>query len=82
MAQPVWRLQPGLKDVMFQMIHTTVLIVIVLTVVLFGGTISRMLELSGIRTGVGDNMGFSGDEDKSLPSPMMSVRKRKRIGLQ
>jgi sodium/hydrogen exchanger-like protein 6/7 len=58
---------------MSQMMHTIVLIILVLTVVLFGGTTSGMLELSGLRMGVGDDMGSSGDEDESLPLPTTSA---------
>src|SRR5262249_28270902 len=46
---------------------TTVLVVVVLTVVLFGGTTARMLEVLGIRTGVNDDEGASSDEDEGPP---------------
>lgn len=41
-------------------LRTTVLVVVVLTVVVFGGTIGRMIEILGIRTGVEDD-----DDDSS-----------------
>lgn len=42
-------------------LRTTVLVVVVLTVIMFGGTTARMLEVMGIRTGVED----AGDPDSS-----------------
>ena len=47
-----------------QMMRTTVLAVVVLTVIVFGGTTARMLEVLGIRTGVEDDEGGSSDEDE------------------
>ena len=47
-----------------QMMRTTVLAVVVLTVIIFGGTTARMLEVLGIRTGVEDDEGGSSDEDE------------------
>jgi solute carrier family 9 (sodium/hydrogen exchanger), member 6/7 len=44
-------------------LRTTVLVVVVLTVVVFGGTSARMLEILGIRTGVEDDGGMSSDEE-------------------
>jgi sodium/hydrogen exchanger-like protein 6/7 len=44
-------------------LRTTVLVVVVLTVVVFGGTTARMLEILGIRTGVEDDGGVSSDEE-------------------
>lgn len=46
-----------------QPLRTTVLVVVVLTVVLFGGTTARMLEVLGIRTGVEDEAASSSDEE-------------------
>lgn len=46
-----------------QPLRTTVLVVVVLTVVLFGGTTARMLEVLGIRTGVEDEAASSTDEE-------------------
>ncbi|KAG8908231.1 monovalent cation:H+ antiporter, CPA1 (nhx1) [Tulasnella sp. 403] len=42
-------------------LRTTVLVVVVLTVIIFGGTTARMLEVMGIRTGVEE----AGDGDSS-----------------
>ncbi|KAH6849833.1 Sodium/hydrogen exchanger family-domain-containing protein [Chaetomium sp. MPI-CAGE-AT-0009] len=39
-----------------QALQATVLVVVVLTVIIFGGTTARMLEILGIRTGVTDEM--------------------------
>ncbi|KAF9646162.1 sodium/hydrogen exchanger [Thelephora ganbajun] len=51
-----------------QPLRTTVLVVVVLTVVLFGGTTARMLEVLGIRTGVEDEAASSTDEDLGSPT--------------
>lgn len=51
-----------------QPLRTTVLVVVVLTVVLFGGTTARMLEVLGIRTGVEDEAASSSDEDFGSPT--------------
>lgn len=47
-------------------LRTTVLVVVVLTVIVFGGTTARMLEVLGIRVGVEDDEGSS-DEEGELP---------------
>ncbi|WVO18112.1 sodium/hydrogen exchanger 3 [Cryptococcus depauperatus] len=44
-------------------LRTTILVVVVLTVIVFGGTTSRMLEVLGIRVGVEDEDASSDDED-------------------
>ena len=51
-----------------QPLRTTVLVVVVLTVVLFGGTTARMLEVLGIRTGVEDEAVSSDDEGFGSPT--------------
>jgi len=51
-----------------QPLRTTVLVVVVLTVVLFGGTTARMLEVLGIRTGVEDEGSSSTDEELGSPT--------------
>jgi sodium/hydrogen exchanger-like protein 6/7 len=43
-------------------LRTTILVVVVLTVIVFGGTTARMLEVLGIRVGVEDEDGSSDDE--------------------
>lgn len=62
-------LAAGFKGPNAQMMRTTVLIVVVLTVILFGGTTLRVLEVLGIRTGVEDDTGFSSDEDDNFTPP-------------
>ncbi|ESK93329.1 monovalent inorganic cation transporter [Moniliophthora roreri MCA 2997] len=44
-------------------LRTTVLVVVVLTVLMFGGTTARMLEVLGIRTGVEDEGASDSDEE-------------------
>src|SRR5579862_4383156 len=44
-------------------LKATVLIVVVLTVIIFGGTTARMLEIVGVRTNVVDEEGESDDDD-------------------
>jgi solute carrier family 9 (sodium/hydrogen exchanger), member 6/7 len=56
-------LAAGFKGYNVQMLRTTVLVVVVLTVLLFGGTAARILEVLGIRTGVEDE-DASSDEDE------------------
>lgn len=47
-----------------QILRTTVLVVVVLTVLLFGGTTARMLEVLGIRTGVEDDAASSSEDEE------------------
>ena len=47
-------LAAGLQGVNAPALRATVLVVVVLTVIIFGGTTARMLEILGIRTGVVD----------------------------
>ena len=51
-----------------QILKTTVLVVVVLTVLIFGGTSLRMLEVLGIRTGVEDEADSSSDEEDYSPT--------------
>lgn len=44
-------------------LQTTVLVTIVLTLLVFGGTTAQMLDILGIRTGVQDDEGDSSDEE-------------------
>jgi sodium/hydrogen exchanger-like protein 6/7 len=53
-------LAAGMKGDHAVALRTTVLVAVVLTVVVFGGTIGRMIEILGIRTGVDE--GEDGDE--------------------
>ncbi|TKY89943.1 hypothetical protein EX895_001241 [Sporisorium graminicola] len=45
-------------------LQTTVLVTVVLTVIVFGGTTAQMLEILGIRTGVQDDEGESDEEEE------------------
>ncbi|KAG8215340.1 sodium hydrogen exchanger [Butyriboletus roseoflavus] len=56
-------LAAGFKGDNAQTLRITVLLVVVLTVIVFGGTTARMLEILGIRTGVEDEAASSSDED-------------------
>ncbi len=56
-------LAAGFKGENRETLRTTVLVVVVLTVIVFGGTTARMLEVLGIRTGVEDEAASS-DEDE------------------
>ena len=56
-------LAAGFKGENAQTLRTTVLVVVVLTVVIFGGTTLRMLEVLGIRTGVEDEAEVSSDDE-------------------
>lgn len=47
-----------------KVLRMTVLLVVVITVLFFGGTTARMLELMKIRTGVQDDVGGSDTEDE------------------
>lgn len=58
-------LAAGFKGENAQILRTTVLVVVVLTVVMFGGTTARMLEVLGIRTGVEDDGAVSSDEEEA-----------------
>ncbi|KIY67623.1 sodium/hydrogen exchanger [Cylindrobasidium torrendii FP15055 ss-10] len=59
-------LAAGFKGESRETLRLTVLIVVVMTVVVFGGTTARMLEVLGIRTGVEDDNASSDDEDDLL----------------
>lgn len=56
-------LAEGMKGENAVALRTTVLVSVVLTVVVFGGTIGRMIEILGIRTGVEEDDGESSDEE-------------------
>jgi len=60
-------LAAGFKGNNAETLRTTVLVVVVLTVVLFGGSTARMLEVLGIRTGIEDEGASSSDDDEPLP---------------
>ena len=56
-------LAAGIKGDSGDALRTTVLVTVVLTMVLFGGTTSRMIEIVGIRTGVAEDDSSSEDEE-------------------
>ena len=56
-------LAAGFKGKNAESLRMTVLVVVVLTVLVFGGTTARMLEVLGIRTGVDDPEGDVEDSD-------------------
>ncbi|KAI9463918.1 sodium/hydrogen exchanger [Russula earlei] len=57
-------LAAGFKGKNALTLRTTVLVVVVLTVVVFGGTSARMLEVLGIRMGIEDEGATSSDDDE------------------
>ncbi|KAI5990406.1 sodium hydrogen exchanger [Pisolithus albus] len=59
-------LAAGFKGENAQTLRTTVLVVVVLTVIVFGGTTARMLEILGIRTGVEDEAASDTDEEEPV----------------
>ncbi|KAK4049934.1 monovalent cation:H+ antiporter, CPA1 (nhx1) [Microbotryomycetes sp. JL201] len=59
-------LAEGMKGKHAPALRTTVLVSVVLTVVVFGGTIGRMIEILGIRTGFEDDEGDSSDEEGGI----------------
>ncbi|KAK0440149.1 related to Endosomal/prevacuolar sodium/hydrogen exchanger [Armillaria ostoyae] len=67
-------LAAGFKGENREILRTTVLVVVVLTVVMFGGTTARMLEILGIRTGVEDEAASSDEEEETTRTPWFSRR--------
>lgn len=57
-------LAAGLTGPNSDALRTTVLVVVVLTVIMFGGTTARMLEVMNIRTGVEEGEESSSDEEE------------------
>lgn len=57
-------LAAGFQGKNAETMRLTVLVVVVLTVVIFGGTTARMLEVLNIRTGVEDDAADSSDEEE------------------
>lgn len=71
-------LAAGFKGDNAQTLRITVLVVVVLTVIVFGGTTARMLEILGIRTGVEDEAASSSDEEG--PTGRVSWSNRRSSG--
>ncbi|KAG8828969.1 monovalent cation:H+ antiporter, CPA1 (nhx1) [Serendipita sp. 400] len=57
-------LAAGFTGTSAEALRTTVLVVVVLTVIMFGGTTARMLEVMGIRTGVEEIDESSSEEEE------------------
>lgn len=73
-------LAAGFKGENAQTLRTTVLVVVVLTVIVFGGTTAYMLEVLGIRTGVEDDAASSSDEENVPRSGWLSGYARRNAG--
>ncbi|CAH7685561.1 Sodium/hydrogen exchanger family-domain-containing protein [Phakopsora pachyrhizi] len=59
-------LAAGIKGESAIALRTTVLVTVVLTMVIFGGTTSRMIEIVGIRTGVEEEIDSSDEEGLAI----------------
>jgi sodium/hydrogen exchanger-like protein 6/7 len=59
-------LAAGLKGANAPALRATVLVVVVLTVIIFGGTTARMLEILGIRTGVVEELDSDDEFDTEV----------------
>lgn len=59
-------LAAGIKGHNAKSLRTTVLVTVVISLVFFGGTIARMVEITGIRTGVQEDDDESSDEEGPL----------------
>jgi sodium/hydrogen exchanger-like protein 6/7 len=66
-------LAAGFKGINADALKTTVLCVVVLTLIVFGGTTSKMLEVTGIRVGVEDEDASSDEEDNTLDRPWLDA---------
>jgi sodium/hydrogen exchanger-like protein 6/7 len=62
-----------------QALQATVLVVVVLTVIIFGGTTARMLEILGIRTGVTEEM--DSDDEFDIEAIGGGLYKRSNTGI-
>ncbi len=73
-------LAAGFKGDNAETLRITVLVVVVVTVIVFGGTTSYMLEVLGIRTGVEDDAASSSDEEGLPRSGWFGGRGRRSGG--
>ena len=71
-------LATGMKGDNAIALRTTVLVTVVLTVVVFGGTIQRMIEILGIRTGVEDDDPESSEDEGVYSLDDIEGRRAKR----
>ncbi|WAR59556.1 hypothetical protein PtB15_11B196 [Puccinia triticina] len=60
-------LAAGIKGDNAVALRTTVLVTVVLTMAVFGGTTTRMIDIVGIRTGVEDEIDTSDEEGAGMP---------------
>ncbi|PWN35818.1 sodium/hydrogen exchanger [Meira miltonrushii] len=67
-------LSAGIEGQYAAALQTTVLVAVVLTVIVFGGTTAQMLEILGIRTGVEDDEGDSTDEEEEAEIAALRIR--------
>jgi sodium/hydrogen exchanger-like protein 6/7 len=77
-------LSAGIEGANAPALRTTVLVAVVLTVIVFGGTTAQMLEILGIRTGVEDDEGDSTDEEEEAELAALRIRtmrNRRRSGV-
>lgn len=75
-------LSAGIEGQNASALQTTVLVTVVLTVIVFGGTTAQMLDILGIRTGVEDDEGDSTDEEEEAEIAALrlkSMRRRRRL---
>lgn len=75
-------LSAGIEGDNASALQTTVLVTVVLTVIVFGGTTAQMLDILGIRTGVDDDEGDSTDEEEEAEIAALrlkSMRRRRRL---
>ncbi|KAF2490552.1 sodium/hydrogen exchanger [Lophium mytilinum] len=68
-------LAAGLSGLNGNVLRATVLVVVVLTVIIFGGTTARMLEIMGIRTGVVEEIDSDDEFDIEVVSGGTFARK-------
>lgn len=76
-------LAAGIEGENAEALRTTVLVVVVLTVCIFGGTTARMLEVLGIRVGVEDDDASSDEEEEGWThGGNISLQNTRRYALQ
>ncbi|PWN47934.1 sodium/hydrogen exchanger [Violaceomyces palustris] len=75
-------LSAGIEGQNATALQTTVLVTVVMTVIVFGGTTAQMLQILGIRTGVQDDENDSDDEEEEDDGALRlrGVRRRGREG--
>lgn len=71
-------LSAGIEGQNAEALQTTVLVAVVITVIVFGGTTAQMLEILGIKTGVEDDEGDSTDEEEAAEIAQARLRSMRR----